>query len=252
MYAEERRHAIADQARRDGRVEVVALATELDVTPETIRRDLSDLERHGVLRRVHGGAIPAERFRGELALSDRAGVMAAEKRRIAKTALELVPDAGTVLIDAGTTTGELAAQFPERELTVLTNGLPIATQLAVRPDLSVHVLGGRVRDRTLAVVDAWAMRGIADLRVDVAFVATNGISVERGLSTHDPSEAGVKSAMVDAANQVVLLADHTKLGQEHLVRYAAIDRVDVLVTDTGISPAAAEEIASAGPKVVLA
>lgn len=252
MYAEERRQAIADQARRDGRVEVVALATALDVTPETIRRDLSDLEGRGVLRRVHGGAIPAGRFQGELALGDRTGVMAAEKRRIAKAALDLVPDAGTVLLDAGTTTGELAALFPERDLTVLTNGLPVATQLAVRPGLSVHVVGGRVRGRTLAAVDAWAMRALADLRVDVAFVATNGISVERGLSTHDPSEAEVKAAMIDAASQVVLLADHTKLRQEHLVRYATLDRVDVLVTDSGISPADVEEITGAGPRVVIA
>lgn len=252
MYPEERRQQISDRALRDGRVEVAVLAKELGVTPETVRRDLTDLERRGVLRRVHGGAIPAQRLRGEAELSERAGVMAAEKRRIAKAALELVPEAGTVLVDAGTTTGELATLFPERELTVITNALPIATTLASHPQLTVHAIGGRVRGRTMATVDGWAVRTLADLRVDVAFVATNGVSVPRGLSTHDAAEAEVKAAMIDAARDVVLLADHTKFGVDELVRYATLDRIDVIVTDTGLDDAQAEELEAAGPQVVRA
>jgi DeoR family transcriptional regulator, fructose operon transcriptional repressor len=252
VYAEERRQAIVDRAREDGRVEVLALAADLDVTPETIRRDLTELERRGALRRVHGGAIPTDRFVGEMPLSARAGEMAAEKRRIAKAALDLVPDHGTVLLDAGSTTQELATLFPERDLTVITNGLPVATQLAARPHLTVHLVGGRVRGQTMAAVDAWAVRILDDLRVDVAFVATNGLTAQRGLSTHDTSEAQVKAAMIDAAQRVVLLADHTKVGVERLVRYAPLDRVDVLVTDSGLDPELAEELAAAGPRVVCA
>ncbi len=251
MYAEERRQAIADIARRDGRVEVAWLADELAVTPETVRRDLTDLERRGLLRRVHGGAIPTDRFAGELALGDKADVMATEKRRIAKAATAFVPGAGTVLLDAGTTTGELATVFPDGELTVITNALPIATSLAGR-QLGVYLVGGRVRGRTLAAVDAWALATLADLRVDVAFVATNGLSAQRGLSTHDPAEAAVKQAMIDAADQVVLLADHTKVGTEQLVRYASLEQVDVFVCDTGLPDEQAEELAAAGPRVVRA
>lgn len=252
MYAEERRQAITEAARRDGRVEVAALAGLLEVTPETVRRDLSDLERRGVLHRVHGGAIPAERFLGEPELEAKTAVMAAQKRRIATAALELVPVGGTALLDAGTTTGELAKQLPDLELTVITNGLPIATTLAPRSQLTVHAIGGRVRGRTLAAVDGWATRTLSDLRVDVAFVATNGFSAARGLSTHDPAEAEAKAAMIAAARRVVLLTDHTKYGVDQLVRYAGLDEVAVLVTDTGLPAAAVEELEAVVERVVLA
>lgn len=252
MYAEERRRAIAEQARAEGRIEVAATADRFDVTPETVRRDLTELERHGLLRRVHGGAIPVERTFGEPTLSDKTGLMAAEKRAIAKATLDLIPDAGSVLLDAGTTTGELAAIFPDRELTVLTNALPVASTLAGSPSLEVHLIGGRVRGRTMAAVGSWPERALADLRVDVAFVATNGLHPQRGLSTHDPAEAAVKAAMIAAARQVVLLVDHTKLGTEQLVRYAGLDRIDVIVTDGGLSDADAEALTEAGPRVVRA
>lgn len=252
MYAEERRRAIADRASADGRVEVAALAAEFDVTPETIRRDLSDLERRNVVRRVHGGAIAAEPFTGELRLTEKATVRAAEKRRIAQAALARVPDGGIILIDAGTTTGELANLLPDTALTVITNALPIATTLAERTQLTVLCVGGRVRGRTMATVDAWATRMLGDLRVDTAFVATNGVSVERGLSTHDPAEAAVKAAMIACARHVVLLADHTKFGAEHFVRYASLGQIDTVITDGGLADAHIEALEDAGPRVVIA
>jgi DeoR family transcriptional regulator, fructose operon transcriptional repressor len=252
VYAEERREAIAGRARADRRVEVQALATELGVTPETIRRDLNDLERAGVLRRVHGGAIPVERLREEPALGEKAGAMAAEKRRIAKVALERVPAGGTILLDAGTTTGTLATLLPDRDLTVVTNALPIATTLAAREHLTVRMLGGRVRGRTMAAVDGWALRSLGELMVDVAFLATNGLSAARGLSTHDPDEAEVKRAMVGAARTRILLADHTKVGEEQVVAYAGLDRIDLFVTDSGLDRATARELEACGPEVVRA
>lgn len=252
MYAEERRREIVDEARGAGRVEVAALADRFDVTPETVRRDLTELERHGVLRRVHGGAIPVDRSYGEPTLTDKVGVMAAEKRRIARAALELLPSAGTVLLDAGTTTGELATLFPDRELTVLTNALPVASTLATREHLEVHLIGGRVRGRTMAAVGPWAEELLRDLRVDVAFVATNGMHPERGLSTHDPAEAAAKAAMIAAARRTVLLVDHTKHGTEQLVRYAELAHVDVVVTDAGSDDADLDALRAAGPRVVVA
>lgn len=253
MYAEERRQAIADRARREGRVEVAELATSFMVTTETIRRDLTDLERRGVLRRVHGGAIPLERLRSEPDVAARAGRQAEEKRRIAKRALEEVPDEGVVLIDAGTTTGALAAELPtDRPLTVVTNALPIALMLSPRDNLSVLLLGGRVRSRTLATVDDWTQRQLAELNPDVAFIAANGISVARGLTTPDPAEAAVKRAMVAAGRRVVLVADHTKVGIDHFVRFAELDDIDRFVTDTGLPTDARAALEGAGLEVVVA
>ena len=131
--------------------------------------------------------------------------MTEEKERIAKAALAELPTEGSVLLDAGTTTARLAELLPsDRDLTVVTNALPIALTLSVRPGLTLLLLGGRVRGRTLAAVDDWALQGLRDVNVDVAFVGTNGISVERGLTTPDPAEGAVKRAMIAAAEAIPL------------------------------------------------
>ncbi len=235
MHAEERRQLITDELRRRGRVSVSRLAVAYDVTPETVRRDLVELEQRGELRRIHGGAVATDRIRLEPAVAERAGHMAAEKARIAEAALAQLPgDEGTVLLDAGTTTGALVERFPtDRRLTVVTNAVPHALRLAALPNVTVIVVGGRLRARTLANVDDFAVDMVRDLRVDVAFVATNGIS-ERGCSTPDPAEAAVKRVLVGAGDRVVLLADHTKFGAEHFVRFAGLADLDVVVTDSGV------------------
>jgi DeoR family transcriptional regulator, fructose operon transcriptional repressor len=253
MYAEERQRLIVERARAGGRVEVAALADELGVTTETVRRDLTTLERHALLRRVHGGAIPIERLGFEPALAARDTVLTVEKERIARLALAELPDEGTILLDAGTTTARLAARLPtDRELVVLTNALPIAMSLSVRPNITVLMVGGRVRGRTQAAVDAWALQALADSYVDVAFIGANGISPERGLTTPDTTESAVKRAMIRAARRSVVLADHTKVGQDHLSRFAALDEIDTLITDSGLDAQVADELRAQGPRVLLA
>jgi len=253
MYAEERQLWIVERARSVGRVEVAALAEELSVTTETVRRDLTTLERHALLRRVHGGAIPIERLGFEPALAARDSVLTAEKERIARLALAELPDEGSILLDAGTTTARLADILPtDRELVVLTNALPIAMSLSVRPNITVLLIGGKVRGRTQAAVDAWALQALADSYVDVAFIGTNGITTERGLTTPDTTESAVKRAMIRAARRTVVLADHTKVGQDHLSRFATLDEIDTLITDSGLDAQLAEELRGQGPRVLLA
>jgi DeoR family transcriptional regulator, fructose operon transcriptional repressor len=252
MYAEQRQQRIVELARGAGRVDVAALAAEFEVTAETVRRDLTALERNGLLRRVHGGAIPVERLGFEPGLAARDTVMTEEKERIAKAALAELPTEGSVLLDAGTTTARLAELLPsDRDLTVVTNALPIALTLSVRPGLTL-LLGGRVRGRTLAAVDDWALQGLRDVNVDVAFVGTNGISVERGLTTPDPAEGAVKRAMIAAAGRVVVLADHTKVGVETFARFGDLGDVDLLVTDAGLASAETVRLERAGLEVVRA
>ena len=253
MYAAERLQVIVQRARRDGRVDVAGLASELDVTPETVRRDLTTLERQGTLRRVHGGAIPVERLRFEPSLTVRDALMQAEKERIAKAALEEVPDGGAVLLDAGTTTARLAEMLPtDRGLTVVTNALPIAVSVSSLPNVTVFMAGGRIRGRTLAAVDEWAVRSLQDICVDVAFLGTNGVSAERGLTTPDVAEAAVKRAMLASARRRVVLADHTKFGSDHFARFGRLQDVDVVVSDTGLDEETADAIEALGPRVVRA
>ncbi|MGZ6840428.1 MAG: DeoR/GlpR family DNA-binding transcription regulator [Frankiaceae bacterium] len=253
MYAEERQQEILARARARGRVDVTSLAEEFDVASETVRRDLTVLERHGVLRRVHGGALPLERLGFEPELATRDTVRVAEKERIGKAALDELPEEGAILIDAGTTTGRLAqAMAPEQELTVVTNALPIAMTLSVRPNLTVMFIGGRIRARTLSCVDAWAMDALRNAFVDVAFIGTNGITVERGLTTPDPAEAAVKQAMIASARRSVVLADSSKVGAVRLARFAMLDDIDTLITDDSLDEADAAALSAAGLRLVLA
>ncbi len=255
MYAEERQQAIADLVAQRGRLSVTALAEEYDVTTETVRRDLSSLERAGVLRRVHGGAVPAASLMLlEPKVGERDLAHADEKDRIARRAVDLLPaDRGSLLLDAGTTTARLAMMIPrDLRVTVITNAVPIASRLAGSPSVSLHLLPGRVRPTTHAAVGEDTVAALGLLRPDVAFVGTNGLSRLHGLSTPDPAEAAVKRAMVACARQVVVLVDSSKIGREHMVRFAALDEVDVVITDSGIDDREVTGLESAGVEVLVA
>ena len=249
--ASARHTAILGALRAHGQVRAVRMADELGVTHETIRKDILTLEAHGLLRRVHGGAVTLESVSFEPSITARTQ-MTAEKQRIAAAALAFVPPTGAILLDSGTTTEALATQLPHgSSLVAVTNALPIALALMGHPQLTVHMLGGRIRAATLASVEAWALRELQEVRADVAFVGTNAFSLEHGLSTPDAAEAAVKGAMIASAQLTVLLADHTKFGRESVFRYAALDAIDVLVTDEGMSEADAHSlVARAGIEVL--
>lgn len=247
MYAPERQREIVRRVRRDGRVEVAALAGDFGITTETVRRDLTRLERRGLVRRVHGGALPIEDLGYELDLEQRMALHRDEKERIGAAAAKLLPEEGSVLIDSGTTTARLVEAIPSgNELVVTTNSLPLAWEMTTRPNLTVLMPGGRVRPLTMAQVDVWTQRVLAELHVDIAFIAANGMSAEHGLTTPDVAEAEIKRAMIRAGAQVVLLADSSKLGRRQFIRFGDIEQVDVLITDSGLDEGAAEHFRTLG------
>lgn len=255
MYAEERQQAIAQLVTERGRLSVAAIAEQFDVTTETARRDLSVLERMGLVRRVHGGAVPTSSLAViESGLGERDRANTAQKELVAKAALDqLPPPGGTVLLDAGSTTVRFASLLPrDHRLTVITHAVPIAARLAVHPQIELHLLPGRVRTTTQAAVGADTVAALQELRVDVAFLGTNGITVDHGLSTPDHDEAAAKRAMVGAARRVVCLTDASKVGTDAAIRFAALDEVDVVVTDSSIDAADRAAFEAAGPEVVVA
>ncbi|WP_330254266.1 DeoR/GlpR family DNA-binding transcription regulator [Nocardia sp. NBC_00565] len=255
MYAEERQQAMAMLIGQRGRMSVADLAEQYGVTTETVRRDLAVLDRMGLIRRVHGGAVPATALTAiELGTVEREHTQTAEKERIAKAALEfLPPTGGSVLFDAGTTTARIAALLPaDRALFAVTNSIPVAARLGTNTGIHLHLLGGRVRGVTQAAVGAEALRLLADLRVDVAFIGTNALTTAHGLSTPDFDEAAVKRAMVASAHRVVVVADSTKVGREDFVRFASIDEIDVLVTDSGVPQSVRNELVDCGIEVIEA
>lgn len=255
MYAEERQQAIAAQVLSQGRASVAELAQAYDVTTETVRRDLAALDRAGLVRRVHGGAVPIRALHVvEPGVDEREVTRADYKESIARAATEFLPLPGaSVLFDAGTTTARVAGMLPpDRELVVVTNSVPIAARLATMPAITLQLLGGRVRGLTQAAVGEQALRALDTLRVDIAFIGTNGISVRHGLSTPDADEAAVKRAMVQAANYVVVTADSSKVGREDLVSFAPIDSVDTLITDCELAAADRQNLSDHGIEVVVA
>lgn len=256
MYAEERQQALLDTAQLNGRVVVVEAATDFGVTAETVRRDLGVLEGLGLVRRVHGGAIPADALDFvERGLSDREVTRPEEKKRIARAALAHLPrgKGATLLLDAGTTVGRLATSLPaDPDLVVITNSLPVAATVRAKQPGPVHMIGGRIRALTQAAVGVDAVRAVEQLRVDVAVLGTNGITLAHGCSTPHPEEGAVKAAMARAARRVIVLADSSKIGAEHLRSFAALSEIDLLITDSGIADEDLHRFSSEGIEVVVA
>jgi DeoR family fructose operon transcriptional repressor len=255
VYAEERQQAIAELLGQHGRLSVTRLADEFRVTTETVRRDLSVLERIGLVRRVHGGAVPASALAViESGLGERQQANAAAKAAIAAAAVNLLPPPGSmVVIDAGTTTERLAALLPRtHQLTVVTHAVPVAARLAGHPQIELYLLPGRVRAKTQAAVGAETVAALADLRADVVFLATNGISIDGGLTTPDYDEAATKRAIAACGRRTVVLADASKVGIESTRRFATLEDVDVLVTDGSLPDERRAELEDRGVEVVIA
>ncbi|MFK7916959.1 MAG: DeoR/GlpR family DNA-binding transcription regulator [Ilumatobacter sp.] len=232
LFQTERQQEIVALTIENGRVEVADLAHRFDVTTETIRRDLSELQAHRLVRRVHGGATPWETGGFEPLLSKRDDQQHGEKRRIATAAVEELPDSGSVIIDSGSTAGRFVEAIPvETELRFVTNSLLIAQSLSERTAAAVIVIGGKVRSNTFAMVDTQAVEAVEPLRVDTVFLSADAASASSGLTTPYREEAAWKRAIIRSARRVVMLLDHSKFGEEHFVRFADWSDIDVLVTN---------------------
>jgi DeoR family transcriptional regulator, fructose operon transcriptional repressor len=250
-FADERQAEVLRLLGADGRVESACLAELFGVSAESVRKDLARLEARGLLRRVHGGAVPGRPRREEPNVATRTE-QAAEKSAIARHALRFVPDGGSLLLDAGTTTLRLAELLPtDRELVVYTNAIPVLSTL-VRRGIAAVGLGGRVRPETMAAVGPLAVAALATINVDVAFLGTNALSFRRGLTTPDADEAEVKHAMLAAARQRVFLVDTSKFGRESLARHATLQDVDILVTDDAVTVQQLERLQNADVAVEVA
>jgi len=253
LFQSERQYEIVALTLAHGRVEVSELATRYQVTTETIRRDLSELQDLRLLRRVHGGAVAWETNKFEPLLAVRNDQQHDEKRRMAALAIKELPDSGTIIIDSGSTLAQFANAVPtDANVRVVTNSLPIAQTLAEHEAVEVIVIGGKVRRNTMAMVDANTIAALDQFHVDTLFISTDGLSPQLGLTTPYRQEAGLKQAMIRSARRVVALVDHTKFGKDQFVRFAEWSDIDVLITTTEADSAAIAEIEGMGTTVLRA
>ncbi|WP_071287929.1 DeoR/GlpR family DNA-binding transcription regulator [Mycolicibacterium llatzerense] len=250
MDSDSRQRRIVEFARTRGRVEVLALADELNVASETIRRDLKVLAGRRMLKRVHGGAIPLETAAFESTVEYRSQVDLAQKHRVAAAAADLLHGAETVYLDEGFTPRLIAERLADQELTVVTSSLLAAEALAHSETVTVLLLGGRMRGRTLATVDNWAVERLRSLVIDIAYLGTNGISPEHGLTTPDPAVAAVKQTAVTVAARRILVAAHSKFGVTSFCRFAEVGDFETIVTGTELPASDAHRYEVLGPSVI--
>jgi len=217
---------------RDSRVvRLEDICSQLGVSPATARRDLDQLERDGVIRRVHGGAVSVESRLEEPLFDDKASLAVREKRRIAEAALAFIEPGDTIYLDGGSTVLELARLLRERtNLTVVTNSMRAAHELAgLGPRLIV--IGGELRRLSQTLVGPLTRLVLQELHLDKAFMGTIGFALKEGLTTTDPSEAFTKGVVMGQARQVILLADGSKAGKVSFASAGRWQDVQVLITD---------------------
>lgn len=253
MLVAERRAAIVKRLEAQGSVRVSDLSAQFGVTEETIRRDLEELERQKVLKRTYGGAVKATGTGFELPHAKRREKNAAEKAKIAKAAIRLIQEGDTISIDASTTALRLCQEMHHlSRLTVLTNSVQVLLELAGRPGINVIGTGGTLRETALSFVGPLAERTMSEHHVDKAILSCKGLSVQNGLTDSNELEVELKKLMVRSAQEVIVLADHTKFGYIGFARIATIDVIDTIVTDDGVDPKDVQPFIDAGIEVIIA
>jgi DeoR/GlpR family transcriptional regulator of sugar metabolism len=238
------------EARGAARLEELSAA--LGVSQATVRRDLNAVSAAGRLRRVHGGAVASDQRVDEPHFDVKAGAAAPEKARIAAAAVKLLGPDDTVYLDSGSTVLALARLLHGwTRLTVVTNSLPVATELVGRGPRLI-LLGGELRPTSRAIVGPLTRHLLDDLHVDRAVMGTFALSLEEGLTTTDPAEAFTKQLVLSHAREVILVADSSKMGTRSFVGAGRLAEIDILVTDDGLDARTARMLARRGVRVIAA
>jgi DeoR family galactitol utilization operon repressor len=227
----ERESFMLDKLANEGSLSVASLARELAVSEVTIRSDLKALEEKGFINRTRGGAYPA--FYKDII--DRQRLRVEEKNRIARAAAEFVHDGDSIMIEAGTTTALIARYLTGRRgVQVVTNSTLVFSYARLNPALNIILTGGVFRKETESLVGPVTLKAISEFNVSLAFVGTDGFSVERGLTTQLVEGSEVVKAMRSRAKETWLVADSSKYGESGFVNVLALSEVDGIITDSGI------------------
>jgi DeoR/GlpR family transcriptional regulator of sugar metabolism len=251
VLTDERKNRILERLRRDGKVVAAELSADLEVSPDTVRRDLRALADAGLLRRVHGGALPPAV--GARPYAVRREQAPAAKEAIAHATRDLLRTGQVILLDAGTTTLEVARRLdPELEATVITNSPPIAVALADHPRVEVAMLGGRLAKDAQAVVGAATVESLHPVRADVLVLGVCSLHPEVGVTVMDLEESYVKRAMIENAAEVVAVSSADKLGSAGPFVVAPLEELTHLVTERAAPAELLAHYRELGIEVVLA
>jgi DeoR family transcriptional regulator of aga operon len=253
LLGEERRRLIRELVDAQGRVTVDQLAARFDISLVTIRSDLNALAEIGAVVRTRGGAL-AQRADEDLPISVKQSIHRAEKMRIAAAAVKLIGEGKTIVLDSGTTTGEIAKQIrglKVNSINVITNALNVAVLLAGAPHVTLIMLGGVLRQSSYSLSGPQAELALQGLQADILFLGFDGMDAEIGLMTPHLLEARLNAQMIKMARHVVAVGDSSKLHRRNVSVIARTEQIDQLITDVGANPDIIAELRSRGVDVVL-
>lgn len=251
MLNEERRQKLQTILAEKKRVVVREMATALDTSEVTIRKDLEALEKRGVLSRVHGGAILKEHSVPDIALTEKERIHTREKQRIAEKAAQMIETGDVIILDSGSTTTQIARQLKlKKGIKIITNAVNIATELA-GSDNEVILTGGFLREKSFSLVGPIAEDALRHLSADKLFLGVDGIHFEYGLTTPNLMEGRVNQLMMSIAHEVILVADSSKFGKRSMSVIARVQDVDKIITDTDIEENNLRELRGLGIQVIM-
>lgn len=248
----DRWNQIAGLVDEKGRVSVEEIVNILNVSPATARRDLRKMHRLGLISRTRGGAAPAVQAAFDPGLAECLQVYMPEKEAIARYAAQLIEPGDTVILDGGSTTHQVALNIEAANVIVVTNAYSIISALMSKKNVEVVMVGGLLSHHSGVAVGPDAVKMFQQLRADKAIVGTNGISASDGITSPNRLVAETKQAIVEHCIEVIVVADHTKVGESLLFNIAPIDAVDKLITDNGANEEQLQELRDAGVEVIVA
>lgn len=251
MVAEERRAKLLELVRLRGFASLPELAQQLDVSESTVRRDLDYLEESGAAKRTHGGVFYTGPSPKLSHFDTRQASQWEKKKQIAERACRLIEDGDTLLLDGGSTTYELGQKLVGRPLQIVTNSLPVANLFMSSTSTDLVMIGGYVHQRTGVSVGPYARHMLEQLNVRRAVISVAGIS-ERGLFNSNLLIVETERAMMEAAEEVIVVADSTKLGHQSLSLLCPLEEIDVLVVDNEITEDWRSRVIAAGVKLIVA
>lgn len=251
MTLRERHKAILELLREAGSVDVGTLSRQLEVSAVTIRKDLDLLEEKRLLYRTHGGAILADPYIATRKVSEKEKLHPEVKRRIGQKAAELLSPQDALIIASGTTVQAFARCIANMKMTVITSAMNVAMELLDKPDIEIIQLGGIIRHSSASAVSEYAVRMLDNFACNKLFLGVDGIDPVYGLSTTHLQEACLNRAMIRAATKTIVLADSSKFGRRGFSKICDLSDIDIVITDSGISPKMLEAMAEQGVKVTV-
>jgi DeoR family transcriptional regulator, fructose operon transcriptional repressor len=238
----ERQKKIVELVNERLSIRVTELSKIFTVTEETIRRDLEKLEKENLLMRSHGGAVSIEKDQSETPYLEREITNAAEKRAIAKAAVQLIESGDQIVLDASTTAWYVAKELSDMPLTVLTNSIKVAIELSKKEQIKVISTGGTLLSQSLSYVGPLAERSLAMYHVNKAFLSCKGVHLDKGLSDFNEMQALIKKQMIEISDETILMVDSSKFGTRAFSQIVPVSNIGSIITDSNINAQTKNEL----------